>query len=540
METQATRLRKSFVLTLLVFVAAAGSLSSPREAGGDEPVTGSLAPNETQTFALPVSQEDTISAQLTWVEAYVLRTSSDPITIQGGSFAIKDVTLDTPSDISAGVSWDGTSKGHAVIGEVSFGNWSDYPITVTSGGKISFTLLWPYSSPNPNLDLFLLDSFGLIVANSNQTNGNSETINYDVRERGAAFSDIYTVRVVATGQGSTYDLSGSYPVTANVDLQLESGDGDLLATSTETSRRRRSLTYLGAGAGSYRFLISSYDEPVTVIFSETHLVPSRAPVSLELLGPSGLLKTVTSDTGAIELSHQVEPGQQYWLRVQNESFNTPVPSFALSWSTAEKLTTLIDVTSGNISERTSIEREIEITEIGDITAELDWGRSNTTRTWQRSVGTLSTWQTIITAGAFGNIEATITWPAGIFNPDLDLYLIDLNSGATLAFSESLIGNSESISFQVSDLAHPAERDYILRVRAKTLGSTFNLSSTLPVTANLNLEMRNSSGEKIASSYSRINKPEVLVAKSQPPGTYSLRVMSFNYSAGYTMETSWSH
>lgn len=533
---------------------------------------GSLNPGQTSSFPIPVEQESFISSKLTWVEGAAPKTSTEAINVQGGSSATKGIEIPVPGDIFASISWNGVSKPYSASGNASSGVPSDHPITVTAGGTISFALAWPAATPNPNLDLFLLNPQGLVVASSTQLAGNSESLTYHQPEQGSEFSYVYTVRVLAVGPGSNYQLEGSYPVSPNVDLQLESSDGEVLATSSpEPGRRRRGLSYPAAAAGPYRFRISSADESVDVVLSETHPVSSRAVLTLKLLSPSGgVLKTLTADSGTIDLNHEAESEGHYLLEVKNESSSVPVPFFALPWSvtalspavatgslgsgqtatheiTADDggyVRSTVDWTqgsgptteavTGNISARGSVTREIHPTADGDITAEVDWSSSTTSGEWNRTVGTLSTWQTIIIVGASGAINANLTWPEAIPNPDLDLYLIDGESGAQLAASEGLTGNSESVSYSVTGVSHPAKKDYILRVRAKGAGSSFTLTSTWPVTADLDLELHNSSGQKIASSYSAANKPERVSVLAQPAGDYTVRIISKNHFAPYSL------
>lgn len=537
----------------------------------------SLNPSETRSFPLPVDQESFISSNLTWSAGSYPQTFSDPISVPAASSATKEISFDAPGDLSASMEWDPVSKGYSHSGEVT--STSDHPVVVSGNGNMSFTLTWPEGTPtNPNLDLLLLDSQGLVVARSTRLTGNSETVSYDVRDlHDYPSSSNYTLRVLAVGPGSSYDLNGMYPVSPTFDLQLESSDGQVLAASSlEPGIRKRTLSYPAAAAGTYRYRILSSDEGGTAILSETHPTSSHAPLTLVLKDPSGIaLKTFTSDSATIQLSYQATEIGEYALEIRNESSSVPVPFLALPWSVtalkaqessgglapgqsathevtadaagyvkssvtwAQGVGGHTELTTGNVGAGQIAEQTISPSAAGDISVELDWSGSSTSGTWQRTIGAVSSWDKSIVAGASGTLTANLSWPETLPNPDLDLYLIDQSTGGQLAASEALTGNTESISYQVSGVSYPSTKEYVLRVKSKGTGSSFTLSSTWPVTADLDLELYNPSGTKIGSSYSRTNKPETISALQQPSGNYKIRVISANHSAPFQLTSSYA-
>lgn len=169
---------------------------------------------------------------------------------------------------------------------------------------------------------------------------------------------------------------------------------------------------------------------------------------------------------------------------------------------------------------------------GTISASLDWNPTSTSQTWNSSVGALGTTTQSITASSSGALTASLTWSA-IPNPDLDLYLKD---GATvLASSTNITGNSESVSYTVpSSVTYTAKKTYTLEVKAKAAGSAFTLSSTWPVTPELDLELWSGS-TKVDFSYSTSARPES-VSASGPAGTYTWKVISRDYAVSYTLTT----
>jgi hypothetical protein len=71
-----------------------------------------------------------------------------------------------------------------------------------------------------------------------------------------------------------------------------------------------------------------------------------------------------------------------------------------------------------------------------------------------------------------------------------------------------------------------------------VGLNYNLSASYPTTANLDLELWSPANVKVASSYSTTAKPETLSYANAAPGSYTLKVVSADHAAGYTLNSAY--
>jgi RHS repeat-associated protein len=186
------------------------------------------------------------------------------------------------------------------------------------------------------------------------------------------------------------------------------------------------------------------------------------------------------------------------------------------------------LTAGGVATAT-----VDATAVGTIRPYVDWGPSSAPSSWASSVGVLGQSDHPLVVTANGTITASLAWDAAVPNPNLDLELLD-PAGAVVASSAQLAGNNEPLSFDVSGLAFPATRTYTLRVRAVGAGAAYSLWALAPVTANVDLELYDPSGVKVASAESATSKPESFTY-TMPPGSagaYTVRAVSRDHGAGW--------
>jgi RHS repeat-associated protein len=172
---------------------------------------------------------------------------------------------------------------------------------------------------------------------------------------------------------------------------------------------------------------------------------------------------------------------------------------------------------------------------GPIQASFEWSPAPVGFSEAASVGLAGVWERPLTVTGNGTITATLTWPAAVPNPDLDLYLVD-DAGATVASSAALAGNTETVSYAVAGLdAWPASRTWRLRVVAKALGSSFTLAGTAPQTATVDLGLYDAAGRLVAASAPVAgSRRRTLTVASAPAGTHGLRVASADHPAPGTL------
>ena len=91
---------------------------------------------------------------------------------------------------------------------VSGTRWSAQKIAVAGPGTISVALAWP--DPATNLNLFLKNPDGLVVAESRAYSGTTEQLTFDAQAAGT-----WKIGVKAITGGSPYDLTVTYPGTIN-------------------------------------------------------------------------------------------------------------------------------------------------------------------------------------------------------------------------------------------------------------------------------------------------------------------------------------
>lgn len=171
---------------------------------------------------------------------------------------------------------------------------------------------------------------------------------------------------------------------------------------------------------------------------------------------------------------------------------------------------------------------------GTISASADWSPSSTTGTWSGSVGALGQTDQGLVASAGGPLTATVSWPSTFPEPVVGVQLIDPATGSSVADSgATLSGTSASFSYTVpSSVGSTSAKAYTLRVYSDSSATGYTLSSTYPVTANLGLEIW--SGSTRVASSSGAAKPQSVTASGQPAGVYTIKVLSHDYAAGYTM------
>ncbi|MFY9586947.1 MAG: PA14 domain-containing protein [Actinomycetota bacterium] len=529
--------------------------------------TGTLAIGGTSTSPMLFDGQAYGIASLSWARGthLVHPTSSDSVTA-GGSNSYT-VAPNTSGTMSASLDWSPTSNSQTWSGSVANLGIHDQQITASASGSLTASLSWPSKTPNPDLDLYLMDG-PTVLTMSTKITGNSESISFTVPSSVTySAKKTYTLEVRAKTTGSSFTLNSTWPVTADLDLELWRGSTKV-ASSYSTTAKPENVSAAGQPAGTYSWKVVSKDYPAAYDLVTTQNQLDYADLTFSLKDPGGVtVSAVRGSSGSLQLPGDVSPaGGQYTLNVVDNSFDLDVPSFSLPWSTttlgddsaagtipASGITTKttaadasgfaqgsLNWTQGTHTVSTSGSRSIApagsssinltTNTTGTMSSTVDWNSSTTSGSWNGNVANLGTYNQPVTASAGGTLSATVTWPSKVPNPDLDILIVD--GGTTVASNTTIAdpNNTATVTYTVPSgvtLSNP--HSYTLRVKAKATGGNFTLTSTWPVTANLNLELWRGT-TLVTSSNSASAKPETISASSQPAGSYTLKIISADYSA----------
>lgn len=550
--------------------------------------SGSLPTSGAYSAQIAAKGSSYLSAGVNWTKGTRDETTPFSGSIAPLGSASHTIAPSASGTISANVDWNTSTGNLSGSGYISSAlDYHDYPITVSSNGTISATVTWPksvcisgcdiqnrqvYGPNSAHLTLSILDGNSNTVASQTNLTGHRVDLSYPVTASYLNKKN-YTVRVSGVDSETEYFLGGNYPVTANVDLELYSPSGTLVTAANSTTAKPETLSATGQAPGTYTLKVVSKDHTASYSLNSTYRVAEHANLTLRVRNPAGAVVASNSGaTGSLGVYAFADaPGGNYTVELVNNSSALSVPSYSLPHSAT---TVLIQTLSGSIAQsgtytktlsaadRGVIASEVDWTKgskpktdtltgsvgengtsshsitpdaSGTISAEVDWSPSTTSGTWSGSVGTAEQRDRTIRVGDSGYILATLSWPSAVPSPDLDLYLVDADSGSTIASREGLTGNTESFSWYVSGASYSSQKSYILRVRSKAIGSSYTLSSTWPVSANLDLELYDSSGSKVGSSAPSTAKPRTMTVANRPAGTYTVKVVSKDYSASYTLK-----
>jgi RHS repeat-associated protein len=179
---------------------------------------------------------------------------------------------------------------------------------------------------------------------------------------------------------------------------------------------------------------------------------------------------------------------------------------------------------------------------GPLTANLSW--SSITKTYSFAAqpigaappaGTTTTTHTI-NASAPGPINATLDWTDLTVNLDLKLYN---PSGTLVAQATSVTNKPETLSYTVPS---GSTGSYTLQVINNSLvGTTYTLSGDYKAYGNLDLELYDPSGSKVAQSTNTTGNTESLSYQvpASVTGNYSLKVLGVADSAAYSLSYGYS-
>ncbi|HZQ28614.1 MAG TPA: PA14 domain-containing protein [Acidimicrobiales bacterium] len=285
----------------------------------------SVAATSLASLPLAVADQGYVDAPITWQgdTHQVSASQSGSVTPRGNTTQLFNVT--GQGTISCTVDWNPTTASLAQTGQPASPTqaWTS-DVTVSANGTIAPTIAWTNGAVPSVLELSLQDSSGNVVATSNtQPGATSATLApYPVTASYTA-KKTYTLRVTDTGPGVSFDLSGSFPATATVRLELWNPANTTMLASTSTGAKPKSLSYtmpVGAPTGNYRLKVISSNYAATFTSNANLPTLDFANVTLRLKDSTGaVLKSVSGANGSAELAAPVASAGNYTLEIQNTS-----------------------------------------------------------------------------------------------------------------------------------------------------------------------------------------------------------------------------
>ena len=315
---------------------ATWSLSWTATTLSDDTSTGSVAAGGTATRSETADAAGPTSVTTSWTRGSHPVTSSTTLSVPGGSAGTKTITPDAVGAASATYSWNPSSTSYSGSGTVGTTGTSFGPeFSTGANGTVTITLTWPSATPNPDLDLAVIDKVtGSTVQSSAQLTGNQEQVQFTQTGLSYGQSQTYQVKVTAKALGSSYTLSGVYPVWDRLArFELLNSSNTVIASGTPptsgTASVSLSASSLPAGTYTIRALSGGYGSSGTL--TETHQVQAFADVTVALKNSSGqTLASTRTASGSASLATTVPASGTYAVAVTDNSTDIAVPSYTLT------------------------------------------------------------------------------------------------------------------------------------------------------------------------------------------------------------------
>lgn len=321
--------------------AAAYSLGWTATTLADDVSSGSVAVGDTATRSVTADAAGYTNVVLGWTKGNHPVTSSSSLTVPAGSAGTKTITPDATGAVSATYAWVKDTKSYSGSGSVTaLGTAWGPEFTASANGTVSISLSWSSGTPNPDLDLAIIDkATGAVVAEGATLAGPSpETASFPLSGLSYGQSKTYQVRVTSRSATTTsYTLSGSYPVWDKLSaFELRDASNTVVASVTPPTSGTASvtLTKTNVPPGTYTIRAVSGGHRSTGTLTETHQVQAFADVTVALKNASGTV--ISSDrrsTGAAGFATTVPAAGTYTVSVTNHSTDLAVPSYDLTATT---------------------------------------------------------------------------------------------------------------------------------------------------------------------------------------------------------------
>jgi RHS repeat-associated protein len=457
-------------------------------------VSGSVSANGTDTKTFNVTGSGTISATVDWASST-------------GSLS------QSSRSVSATAPWSRT-------------------FTASANGSINASINWTNGTVPSTLELTLYD------ANDNQLDTSSTlpgattaSVSYSPVSASLTNKQSFKLVVTDTGTGTqSFNVTGSYPVTANVDLELWDPAGTTKkAFTSSTTTKPETLSYAlqtGDPTGNYRLKVVSRD--FFASYSGQLSVPTLgyAAVVGRLKDSGGsVVKTVNGAAGSLELAYKAPTAGSYTLELQNTS--TDLVARTMTGTVAAPVVrtpslyvAILDPNGVSVATPTTTK---PATVSYSVPVNGPFG-SYTFHVYSDDWPTTYSMVESHFVGGYATVAARLK-----------------NAGGAVVASAT----SNNGAFSLDYLA-PAAGSYTLELQNQSSDFTARSWSMLRAepaqrTPNLDLELYDPSGNKVAQAANTASaKPESLsytVPSGGPFGSYQLKVVSRDYDAAWTMAES---
>jgi RHS repeat-associated protein len=258
-------------------------------------------------------------------------------TVAKGATVERTVTSTDEGPLSASLNWNPSTTTRSEEGTASLtAPWST-TVTATGPGTLSVYIGWDGGElVNPDLDLWLYDEAGNLVASSTTVNAsplnNNEVVHYTVASASRTAPRTFTVQVTAKTAGSTpFWASMLVPVTADLDLQLWSGSSML--ASSASSARPETVSVEALPPGVYTWRVISRDHAAPYTLSADYQVLAHADVGVDVLDDADVrLGGARSASGVAQSSVWLPAAGGYTVRLTGHSPDLAVPGWDLAVS----------------------------------------------------------------------------------------------------------------------------------------------------------------------------------------------------------------
>lgn len=303
----------------------------------DDTSTGSVAAGGSASRSVTADAAGYAAVDLTWTKGNRAVTNASALTVPAGSTGSKTITHEAAGTISASYSWNSDITSYSGSGSVGVAGTTFGPeFTTSANGPVSITLGWDPQTPNPDLDLTIINkATGAVVwpTSPNPAAGNSETATFTESGLSYGGSRTYQVKVSAKTIGSSFTLSGTYRVwdkLAKFELLNSSNTVVSSVTPPASGSATVSLSAAALPAGTYTIRATSGGSRSGGILTETHQVLAFADLTVALKNSGGTV--IASDrkaTGAAGFTATLPAAGTYTIAITNHSSDLTAPSYSL-------------------------------------------------------------------------------------------------------------------------------------------------------------------------------------------------------------------
>lgn len=224
----------------------------------------------------------------------------------------------------------------------------------------------------------------------------------------------------------------------------------------------------------------------------------------------------------------------YDLPAQGEN----VLEASLAWEKGQ--TTQAGSFSGSLSGGQILTHAVSVTSTHTaITGSLDWSPFAKSYSFSGSVAALGSDTRTVPVEGPGQLAATLTWAnstSSTFTPQTHLKLELRNPAGTLVAQNPSGNQPASLTYTVPSSGPFGT--YTLKVISADLAATYTLTGSSPVYANLDLELLNPANQVVASDTSLTARPASISYTPTAAGTYTFRAVSRGDPASYTLSTTY--